>query len=189
MADYSLYQPPRAEPEEQQDHGGQLWRRDKLLIVRHDAHFPGRCIKCNAPAQAPRREIRLYWHAPGYYLLVLLNAPLYAIVAVIVRKRAALWISLCEKHQSRLRLGHIIGWGGLALLVLLFFAQLAGTFSADLADTIRIALPVLLVAWLVATFTLMRYVVASRIDDNFIYLKGCDHAFLDSLPEFTRPAK
>jgi hypothetical protein len=78
-----------------------IWRSDKLLVAAPGAELPDRCVKCNAPAGGRRLKRTLYYHHPAIYLLLLCNLIIFAIVALIVRKRAVLQIGLCEHHLAR----------------------------------------------------------------------------------------
>jgi len=171
------YAPPKAVVEDRDD-GSAMWREGKVLVLPKDARFPHRCIKCNAPSVAPMRRCSLTWHSPWLYLLIFLAVLLYAIVAMIVRKRAVVHVGLCERHQKRVLWGRIIGWGGLAVELLLVGASLAlvepGYALAALA---------LLAPWMIATIVVNRLVLPQRIDDRYVRLKGCGPDFLRSLPE------
>ena len=171
------YAPPRAAVEDR-DAAGQMWREGKLLVLSKDAHFPDRCIKCNAPSVAPMRRCPVTWHSPWWYLLLFLAVLLYAIVAMIVQKRAVFFVGLCARHQKRVLWGRVIGWGGLAVELLLVGAALVAIDS----DYALVALA-LLAPWLIATIVVNRLVLAQRIDDRYVRLKGCGPEFLRSLPE------
>src|ERR1043165_4984617 len=86
---------------------GSLWRRDKQLVTRSETPFPARCVRCNAPANGYRLKRQLYWHPPAYYLFILFNLLVYAIVAMCVRKKAILHVGLCEKHRERRKWGMV----------------------------------------------------------------------------------
>jgi len=143
------------------------------------ATLPDRCVKCNASAQGRRLKRSLYWHSPYIYLLILLNLIIYAIVAVIVRKRAKIEIGICDKHLSQRRvavaLGWIMGLGGLAL----FIASLVNSWGA-------IALLGLLVfiGGLFVGAVKGPVVSAKRIDPQLVWLKGVCRPYLDALPEW-----
>jgi hypothetical protein len=171
------YAPPKAVVEDRGDDAG-MWREGKLLVLRKDAHFPDRCIKCNAPSVAPKRRRRLTWHSPWLYLLLFLAVLLYAIVAMLVQKRAVVELGLCERHQKRVLWGRLIGWGGLALELLLVGAAISTNDPAYGVAALFVLLP-----WTIASIVVNRLVLAQRIDDQFVRLKGCGPEFLRSLPE------
>ena len=178
MTTTNRYAPPKALVEDREGDGAAMWRDGKVLVLRKDAHFPDRCIKCNAPSVAPKRRYRLTWHSSGLYLLLLLAVLIYVIVAALVRKTAVVHVGLCERHQKRVLWGRIIGWGGLALEVLLVWAALATPY-----DLCGIVAFLLVIPWLVASLVVNRIVLAERIDDRIVRLKGCGPEFLRALPE------
>lgn len=177
MTTTNRYAPPKAVVEDRGDGAG-MWREGKLLVLRKDAHFPDRCIKCNAPSVAPKRRYRLTWHSPWLYLLLFLAILLYAIVASIVQKRAVVHVGLCERHQKRVLWGRLIGWGGLALELLLVGTAIATTDAGYGVAALFVLLP-----WAIASIVVNRLVLAQRIDDQVVRLKGCGPEFLRSLPD------
>lgn len=125
-----------------------------LRVPRGGAVLAPRCVKCNEPgAKALVRE--LYWHTPWLYVLIVFPGILiYAVVAMIVRKKASVQVSLCERHLSLRRTGIAIAWGiplagitglialpeavGFPLLVAaLFFGPVIGVLMARVIDARR----------------------------------------------------
>lgn len=157
-----------------------MWRDGKVLVLRTGSQFPDRCIKCNHPTVAPTRRYKLAWHPPSWYLLILLNILIYAIVGAAVSKRTVVHVGLCKDHQRRVLIGRIIGWGGLGIMGLLL----------ALAAILESAVPVgicglLFLPWALAAIIVNRLVTPVRIDKDFTKLKGCGEDFLDSLPVHT----
>src|SRR4051812_44962371 len=58
-----------------------LWADGKVLVMTKSAELPDLCIKCGAPAEGYRLKRNLMWHPPAWYLLILFNLIIYAIVA------------------------------------------------------------------------------------------------------------
>jgi hypothetical protein len=180
MTTTNRYAPPKAVLEDRSGAETEMWREGKVLVLRKGGQFPHRCIKCNEPAVAPGRRQKLTWHPPAWYLLIFLAVLLYAIVALIVRKKAVVEVGLCERHQKRVLFGRIVGWGGFVVLLGLSFAAVAQP-SGDLGLVAMLfALP-----WVLATITFNRLLIPHRIDDHFVRVKGCGPAFLRSLPDRT----
>lgn len=167
------YAPPRAELESQPARG--YWREGKTLVVRTDSALPERCVKCNAPAAQPMKARWVYWHHPGWYLLVLINVLLYVLVALIIRKRTKVALGLCPKHRLRRRIFLFIGWGGF-LFGLAFLV--AGLSESQAGPAVGIL--IILVA-VVAGIAGSRVAYPSRITKEEARLNGCGGAFLDSL--------
>lgn len=73
---------------------------DTLVIpIPGNITLPPRCVKCADPASEPRLHKTFYWHHPAVYLL-LISPIIYAVVALIVRKTAIVFVPLCEAHKS-----------------------------------------------------------------------------------------
>ncbi|HET7539632.1 MAG TPA: hypothetical protein VFK05_07165 [Polyangiaceae bacterium] len=156
------------------EHG--IYREGLFLVVpAHGASLPARCVVCNKPAHT-RLQRKLYWHPSGYYVLILISALIYVIVAVIVRKRAHIELGLCEQHAARRRLGLWLGWlGTLSCPVGLFLG-----ISAHINSTLLVILFVLgLVAFPITGILLTRVVSAHRIDERYAWLR-VGRPFLDS---------
>jgi hypothetical protein len=158
--------------------GVTAWRNQNVLVMIPDTPLPPRCIKCNEPADEPTKVRKVYWHHPGVYALILINLIVYAIVAAIVRKKALVAPGLCAEHKKRRRLGLAIGWGGvLAGIGLMTW----GVEDADHVAYVPIGSLVLLISIILSMF-LSRVVVARKIDQSYVWLRGCGAQFLDSLP-------
>ncbi|MDY6946950.1 MAG: hypothetical protein SXG53_14635 [Pseudomonadota bacterium] len=161
-----------------------VWRADKVLIMARDADLPDRCVKCNDPADEPTRTRKVYWHHPGYYVLLLINVILYVIVALIARKTAAVNPGLCGRHKQKRVRGIWIGWGGLV-------GGLAAMFAAFDHQNPGLGLLFLLITFgcIITGMVMARVVYAKRIDDRYVLLKGCGEPFLADLPEFRPSAR
>jgi hypothetical protein len=160
---------------------GKYWRDGKVAVLTLGVALPPRCVKCNEAALQPMKPRKLYWHHSGWYLLILLNIVIYAIVAMIVRKKAEVTYGVCAKHRSRRRMFIAIGWGGLVLGVLaLALDPLAGIVIA--------------VAAVLTGLIGSRLAYPTRITKEEVRLGGCGEAFLASLergaaPSVPAPAK
>src|SRR5438105_154087 len=94
---------PYATPVQYQPAGPQAaWREGVTLIVTTQASLPPRCVKCNADVvDGWRWRKSLYWHHPALALMIIFPGLLiYAIVALIVRKKAVVEASLCPVHRA-----------------------------------------------------------------------------------------
>jgi len=157
-----------------------VWRDRKTLVMLPEADLPDRCVKCNKPAAPPTKPRRVYWHHWAIYLVVLINILIYAIVALIVRKKAVVAPGLCAWHKTRRAVALTIGWIGLLGSLALMTFGVAQSINPAFA---ALGVVLLLVALLVLVGS-SRIVYASRIDPDYIRLKGCKPDFLDSLPPF-----
>jgi hypothetical protein len=165
--------------------GARLWRLGKVLIMaRDDGDLPNRCVKCNEEAEQPTRTRTVYWHHPGFYVVLLINIIAYVIVALIARKKAQVSPGLCATHKQKRRLGMGIGWGG-------FIVCFIGMFAAFASESPGLGVLLLLAmfAAIIAGIIMSRIVYPKRIDDRYVQLKGCGEAFLAELPEFRPGAR
>lgn len=175
--------PQHAEPTAEASEG--VWRRGRDLVVSRMATLPDRCVSCNAPAETRIRS-KLSWHQSWVYLFVLVNVLVYALVAVIVRKKAELEIPQCGRHARIRKWGFLGAWGLCGLGCLAAFAAAAMETDAVLSATPIVIFFGTLLASLVIGFTISRPVVPRRIDEEFVWLGKCGRSFLSSLPEAPR---
>lgn len=161
-----------------------VWRENKVVVVARDHDLPERCVKCNEPADEPTKARKVYWHHPGYYVLLLINVILYVIVAVIARKTAEVNPGLCARHKQKRTTGMWIGWGG-------FLASLVAMWAAFGNNSPGIGLLLFFVMFglIITGMVMSRIVYAKRIDDRYVLLKGAGREFLDSLPQFRPSAR
>lgn len=158
---------------------GASWRDGAVLVLSREASLPSRCVRCNEPSAEPTKSRKVYWHSPWLYLLILLNILIYALVAVIVRKKAVVAPGLCSAHKKRRRIGIAIAW---ALLLAGFALVIHGAVNGRAAGTFA-GIVLILIALLVSV-SAVRILRPNRIDAKYIRLKGCGSAFLDSMPPF-----
>lgn len=169
---------PYAPPQAQQvaapassERGG-FWSDGKRLVMHRDARLPDRCLRCNRPATT-RLKKTLHWHHPAIYLVILLHILIYAIVALIVRKKLPTEVPLCDRHASRRRWGIGLSWlGFLGLFGFVFGGFVIGdAIGGDDAGAMLgvtgffVALILLFVGLFVQTV-----VRATKIDDTYGYL-------------------
>lgn len=172
------YAPPEAELRAPVVMGGSggVWRDGPLLVAVKNATLPDRCVKCNRPTPL-KIERTYYWHPPVWYLLILLNWLIYAIVAAAVRKKAVLEVGLCEDHRRRRKMSMWIG----TLIPLLGIGGCMFGGSSQGLIVIGIGLTVLGLIWLVVASQLLS---ANRIDENIILLKGVSSEYLSVLQPY-----
>jgi len=154
-----------------------VWRsgRDAVFVSRH-ADLPPRCVKCNAPVPGPRKLRSFYWHSAGLYLLILLNLLLYALVALIVRKKVEVSPGLCELHAAE-RMRRIWASAGSML------GGVAVSFFAIEAQQAWIAFAAFFGGLLACIVMAMRarILMPLEISDSGARFRGCGPAFLASL--------
>ena len=175
------FEPPKSEVESAPTGTGDGPFSDgDILVTSRDSVLPDRCLKCNRPAEGQPLKRVLYWHTPALYVLVLFWMILYAIVALIVRKKATVMVSLCAEHRVRRRSAILISWlwalGSIALMIALPIVTESGALAL-------VGFASLIGALIFAgrRVTLLR---PKTIDDRYAYLKGASPEFLHSLPRF-----
>jgi len=158
-----------------------LWRQDKLLVMHRSAPLPEICLKSNQKA-TQRLKRSLAWHHPTVFLLIFLHILLYVVVALIIRKTAIIHIGLTDEWIAIRRKRMLIAWG-LVLLGLLIFA---GSIPLIVDSKEWAMFPFfgsILLCLGAAIYGLLacRLVVAKRMTDEYIWLKGVHPDFLARL--------
>lgn len=164
---------------------GGIWREGKRLFTRSQTPFPDRCVKCNAPANGFRLKQTLYWYHPAYFLLLLLICAtsfigllVFIIVTMAVRKKVLLHIGLCEAHLKERTIGIIICTAGiLGAIALYVVAAIKESWELVLVGTAALLFGII---WGIVK---ARTIVATKIDNDMVWVKGVGPAFLNDLPE------
>jgi GYF domain 2 len=159
---------------------GGLWRKGKTLVAAKDAQFPDRCIHCGGTTDLRRLKKRLYWHHPAVYLTILAGLLIYVIVALVVRKRADIEISICAADRKRRMIKIALAW----LLFIGFLASFPVLGAYRAPEWMWFLPPLLLIASVVLAL-LARLVYAAKIDEKQVWLRGICAGYLADLPEWT----
>jgi hypothetical protein len=110
-------------------------------------------------------------------VLVLANAIIYIVVALIVRRHADVTYGLCAPHRQQRRRGILLAVGGILLSLALIIVSVAASQPA----LILMALLGFLMSIVIAVVK-GRTLLPVRIDKSGAQFKGCGEAFLASLP-------
>ncbi|MEQ9503495.1 MAG: hypothetical protein RIT81_41960 [Deltaproteobacteria bacterium] len=153
-----------------------IWRDGDVIVMEKGAMLPDFCVKSGEPA-SERLEKKLQWHHPAVYAALLFNVIIYLIIALIMRKTANVSIPIGPDAKAHRSKWIKIGWGaGLGGLVVMFIG-------------IPLEQPVVILLGLgVAFFGLIggligvRLLWPTKIDDQYVYLKGAKEPFLRHLP-------
>jgi hypothetical protein len=158
-------------------------RDGDILVVPRHSHLPERCVKCNAPAVMGKPRT-FAWHHPGWYVFILIALLAYAVIAVLVQKKAKVAFGLCESHRMRRRSFNLVAWGifavGLGLIVAAMSIDGNKDASVLMASGGMMSLFIAAVVGVIGT----RILSVSRISSVEARLTGCGEAFLDSLPHY-----
>jgi hypothetical protein len=160
-----------------------VWRSADILVLRKGTELPGRCVACNQ-VTGERWQKTFYWVPSGLRLLILLNVLVYAIVMLVVRKRADLAVPLCAVHNEKRQRGTTQSW--IALLVgLCILVGSFATLNSDSASTFGLLF--LLGLALIITGAVLSSkaipVQPKKIDDYYVWLKRASPELLATLPQ------
>lgn len=158
-----------------------VWREGKLLVTVDRTTLPNACVKCGQPGAGKPYRRTYYWHSPWVYLTILPGILIYAIVAICVRSKGTIEVSLCAEHRSTRRRSMGIGW---------VFLLLAGVLWVLATDTRGRDLPTLMVlggfiAFLTGVIVIAvgsRILSPKRIKNGYLWMSGAGEGFLASLP-------
>jgi hypothetical protein len=157
-----------------------IWRDGKLLVAASDTVLPDRCVKCNAPAAGVKMTKKFYWHPPAFYLLICAGVLIYAIVALIVRKKSVIHMGICPEHKKRRARSVAITWVAVGVSIATIIAA-AATETGALAFIGIFLLLGAMIYGIIAT----QLVVPTRIDQHsVVWLKGVSPAYLENLPVY-----
>jgi hypothetical protein len=156
-----------------------VWRSGKLLVTARQVHLNDRCIKCNAFVGEKRIKRTHFWHHPALFLTVFAGFLVYVIIALVLRKKAVVYLGLCSRHR-RQRWMHIgISWA----------IVLAGS-GLVIASAVQESIGLFLVAFLIFFGGLAYTVITvpllkpTQIDDSWGWFKGCSMEYLAAYPEW-----
>jgi predicted Zn finger-like uncharacterized protein len=153
-----------------------VWSEGPIIVARKGAQLPYCCIKCGQPGEGKMIRKTFYWHEPWIYLTILAGLLVYFIVAMVVREKGELEYALCARHRARRNYGI---WGGVTLLLLGI-----GSFvtAGVLEEPGFVAIGFLLFfAGLIWAALAARMLMPTKIDPQFIWLKGGGDMFVRTL--------
>lgn len=157
------------------------WADGKTLVLSRHAELPDRCIKTGDEATI-RKEVKLSWLPPGKQVMMVLLVG--ALLAQIWAIKATVQVPLSAEFNRRRK--KKIGLG-LAALVLGFpviiVPIVAGVDDAIGVPCVIIGI-VMILAGLIVAVAASNLVAATKITDNYIWLKGAKPAYLDGLPKW-----
>jgi hypothetical protein len=157
---------------------GEYWRSGQILMARHGAVLPARCVKCNGEVEGSLKKQRFYWHHQAWFALVLANVFIYLVVSMIVRRHADVSYGLCTNHRRQRRRAVLLGVGGMFIFLVLVFVGIA----ADLVVLSLVAFLGIVVS-IVVGIVKGRALLPVRIDKSRLaQFKGCGESFLANLP-------
>ncbi|MDX1947374.1 MAG: hypothetical protein SFU86_18380 [Pirellulaceae bacterium] len=159
-----------------------LWRQGNILVMHKNAPLPDICLKSNQPATR-RLKRNLQWHHPLIALTILIGVLIYVVLAIVLTKRATIYIALTDEWFARRRTRMLIAWlsglGSLALIPL----GIALAVNTDQGEYGLLVIPGIIgaLAALIAGQALVSMVSPKRMTDEYIWLKGVHPEFLNRL--------
>jgi hypothetical protein len=165
-----------------------LFRKGNLLVMNKQAGLPDRCVKSNQPAFGRRLRRSMSWHHPAIYLSIFAGLLIYIILAIVLQKRATIYIGLSETWVRKRRWAIFWGWMialfGVAVTVL---SMIIMGDRHNQMDWAVFGIPLGVIIFFIGCIygsVCSRMVVQTRIDDHFVWLKGVHPDFLAELPEW-----
>jgi hypothetical protein len=174
QAGYYPQVPPKLSP-----YAG-LWRDGNILVMHKLAPLPDICLKSNQPATR-RLKRNLYWHHPAVFLALLLNIIVYAVISMVMTKKATIHIALTDQWFAVRQRRMIFAWCLGLLTVALFFGAISQVDRADWAPVVLIVSFLAGIGALIYGLLACRLVTPKRMTDDYIWLKGVHPEFLDRL--------
>ena len=158
-----------------------LWREGNVLVMHKLAPLPNICLKSNEPATR-RLKRKLQWHHPAVFLAIIPGLLIYAIIALIVMKRATLQVPLTDEWFARRRNRMLISWGMVGLSVLLVVLGIMNADTTDWGPFLIFGGIFLGLASAIVGLLACRLFTPKRITDEYVWLKGVHPGFLERLP-------
>jgi len=173
----TLAEPPQWE--------GGLYRKGKQLVMHKRANLPDRCVKSNQPAGGLRLRRKLSWFHPLIYLSLFLGLLIFVILAIVLQKRATIYMGLSQEWFCKRRRALLIGW----MTALLGLAVLVGSIviisNSNNYNWTGWGIPLGIVAILgggIYGSAASQMVSPVRITDDYVWLKGVHPDYLADLP-------
>ncbi len=157
-----------------------LWREGNVLVMHKLAPLPDICLKSNEPATR-RLKRNVQWHHPAVYLALLVNIIVYAVVAMIMTKKATIHIALTDEWFAVRKRRMIFAWCLVFLSIALLAISLTQINEADWAPLVLIGSIFLSLGAAIYGLVACRLVAPKRMTDDYIWLKGVHPEFLNRL--------
>lgn len=174
--------PPKAATNDADKRPGDVWRDGKLLVMRHGAVLPDRCVKCNAPAEGRRKRKSVQWSEPIRFL----GFSFYG------RREAKVEFGICSRcawrRQKRVLI--VLSLQFLAFLLLFTFAPddallgMAPGAGRPLPLSQGVPAAIMVASAVYAMVFISEPVWVHQADKNWILLKKIDPSYLAQFPPF-----
>lgn len=186
QAPYDPYAPPTA-PYAPSLYGAPMgqapgaWRAGDVLVFHRQTRLPDRCLKTGAPATLRLRK-KLQWYPQWVGFLVLFSPLIFAIVALVVMKRAQVELPLCDAAKKRRTTGLLVGWLGSVASI----GLIAAGGATEVVPLILLGLLAML-GCIIAGAILATLVRPVKIDEQYVCVRGVHESVLAELPAGVLP--
>lgn len=166
----------------------------RLDIAEADGNLPDACMCCGQPSTVTKTR-NMSWFPPWVNFLILFGLLPYAIVALILTKRARVLVPLCPDHQGHWFNRNLLMWGtfflfgalGIGGFVVAGMLEQPGQRGDSFVGFACIGSLVLFVIWLVIVVVAQSTAIRPKeITDNEIVLQGVSEAFVEAVQDSDR---
>jgi len=155
---------------------GGAWRDGPKLVMHKAGHLHDACVKCGQPPQKWLKR-NLVWYPPIAYIGLLAGILPFAIIALIMQKKATIIVPLCADHLRKRLHGILIGW---CVVLASFAVMIGGPMMLNQPILILVGLIILIIGAYMAQ-SAAQPLKPAKIDDQYAYLKGAGEPFLSHL--------
>jgi len=165
-----------------------LWRAGKILVMEHQANVGDRCLKSNVPTKRTLKRT-LSWHHPAVFAAVLISPLIYIILALLLRRKATIYIGLSDKWFAKRRMTILVSWGvALSGIGMILGGIVSWENQGSLGWLVFVG-SVDFFAGLLYGLIGARMVTPSRMSATYIWLRGVHPDFLEDLPIWGQTSK
>jgi len=126
----------------------------------------------------------LYWHHPAVYLALFVNLIVYAVIAMILTKKATIQLPLTDAWLAIRRRRMIFSWSLVLLSVVLFAVAVPQVDRTDWGPFVLIGSVLLGLGAAIYGLVACRLVSPKRMTDDYIWLKGVHPDYLNRLEQW-----
>jgi hypothetical protein len=164
-----------------------LFRKGNQLVMHRLAMLPNRCVKSGEPANDRLRR-NLSWHHPAIYLTLLISILIYAILAIVLRRKATVYVGLSEAWFRKRRRAIGIGWTvallGLATMIISFILFSDPRSGAPWAGWVVLLGVLMILGGAIYGILFSQIITPARITDQYVWIKGVHPSLLADLPDW-----
>jgi hypothetical protein len=164
----------------------------RLKLREADGRLPMVCMVCGEPATVVKTK-KMSWYPRWVPVLILANILIFAIVAMILTKRARLQAPLCDSHKYHWTIRLVILWvslfvaGMIGLFGIIVFALLPRQWQDNLGPFLCLGGVLVFIAWVIVLAIVQGTGVRPHeITDLDITLVGVCDEFIDAAEDAER---